>query len=182
MTQHQPVTILLVEDDAGHALLIEKNLRRAGIANSIVKLDTGQKAVDFLLKKGEYSSDTQPAPPLILLDLNLPELDGYQVLKIIKNDERLKAIPVVVLTTTDNPHEVAKCYELGCNVYITKPVEYEQFSDAIRRLGLFLSIGESPGAGGVRRLMTEWRGRFSGDRRSDCLYSVLCIGDADEHR
>ena len=144
---HQPVTILLIEDDPGHALLIEKNLRRAGIANNIVKLDTGQKAVDFLLKKGEYSADTHPAPPLILLDLNLPVLDGYQVLRVIKNDERTKTIPVVVLTTTDNPHEVAKCYELGCNVYITKPVEYEQFSDAIRKLGLFLSIVRVPEAG-----------------------------------
>lgn len=144
MTQHQPVTILLVEDDPGHALLIEKNLRRAGIANNIVVLDNGQKAVDFLFKNGAYSGDSQPAPPLILLDLNLPVLDGYQVLKAIKNEERTKSIPVVVLTTTDNPHEVARCYELGCNVYITKPVEYEQFSDAIRRLGLFLSIVRVP--------------------------------------
>jgi CheY-like chemotaxis protein len=144
---HQPITILLIEDDPGHALLIEKNLRRAGIANSIIKLDTGQKAVDFLFKKGDYSADTQPVPPLILLDLNLPVLDGYQFLRIIKNDERTRSIPVVVLTTTDNPQEVAKCYELGCNVYITKPVEYEKFSDAIRRLGLFLSIVRVPEAG-----------------------------------
>jgi len=142
--QHQPVTILLIEDDPGHAVLIEKNLRRAGIANNIIRLDTGQKAVDFLFKKGEYSADTQPAPPLILLDLNLPVLDGYQFLRIVKNDERTKSIPVVVLTTTDNPLEVAKCYELGCNVYITKPVEYEKFSDAIRRLGLFLTIVRVP--------------------------------------
>jgi len=104
------------------------------------------KAVDFLLKKGAYSSNTQPAPPLILLDLNLPELDGYQVLKIIKSEERLKSIPVVVLTTTDNPHEVAKCYELGCNVYITKPVNYESFANAIRQLGLFFSVIQVPPA------------------------------------
>jgi CheY-like chemotaxis protein len=147
MTNHQPVTILLVEDDPGHALLIEKNLRRAGIANNIVSLNDGQKAVDFLFKKGDYSNDDHPAPPLILLDLNLPVLDGYQVLKAIKNDERTKSIPVVILTTTDNPHEVARCYELGCNVYITKPVEYDQFSDAIRKLGLFLSIVQVPEKG-----------------------------------
>ena len=145
--QYQPVTILLIEDDPGHAVLIEKNLRRAGIANHIIILNTGQKAVDFLFKKGDYSADTQPSPPLILLDLNLPELDGYQVLRIIKNDERTKSIPVVVLTTTDNPHEVIKCYELGCNVYISKPVEYEKFSDAIRKLGLFLSIVRVPEPG-----------------------------------
>jgi len=144
MENHQPVTILLVEDDPGHAVLIEKNLRRAGIANNFVKLDNGQKAVDFLLKTGEYQGNNNPAPPLILLDLNLPVLDGYQVLKIIKNDARTKSIPVVVLTTTDNPHEVARCYELGCNVYVTKPVEYDNFCDAIRKLGLFISIIQVP--------------------------------------
>lgn len=145
MNNHQSVTILLIEDDEGHALLIEKNLRRAGIANNIITLDNGQKAVDFLLKTGDYSGDDHPAPLLILLDLNLPVLDGYQVLKIIKNDARTRQIPVVVLTTTDIPQEVSRCYELGCNVYVTKPVEYEQFSEAIRMLGLFLSVVKVPG-------------------------------------
>jgi CheY-like chemotaxis protein len=143
-TVQQPVMILLVEDDAGHAVLIEKNLRRGGIANSIVKMDTGRKAVDFLFKQGEFSADTNPSPVMILLDLNLPDLDGYQVLKIIKCDDRTKHIPVVILTTTDNPQEVARCYELGCNVYMSKPVEYDSFSDAVRRLGLFLSIVKTP--------------------------------------
>lgn len=146
MAEQQPVTILLVEDDPGHALLIEKNLRRAGIANEIVVLGDGRKAVDFLVKEGDYRDDRRPAPPLILLDLNLPVLDGYQVLKFIKNDGRTRQIPVIVLTTTDNPSEIAKCYDLGCNVYITKPVEYEKFSDAIRTLGLFLSIVKVPEA------------------------------------
>jgi CheY-like chemotaxis protein len=144
MKNQEAVTILLVEDDPGHALLIEKNLRRAGIANSIIKLDDGQKAVNFLFKTGDYSGSDHPAPFLILLDLNLPVLNGDQVLGIIKNDERTKQIPVVVLTTTDNPHEVSRCYELGCNVYVTKPVEYEKFSDAIRMLGLFLAIVKVP--------------------------------------
>jgi CheY-like chemotaxis protein len=145
--EHQPVTILLIEDDEGHALLIERNLRRAGIANDIVRLDDGRKAVDFLFKQGNYSGDEHTAPDLILLDLNLPVLDGFQVLKIIKNDDRTKQVPVVILTTTDNPDEVAKCYDLGCNVYITKPVEYEKFSDAVRRLGLFLTIVRVPEIG-----------------------------------
>ncbi|MEK6700112.1 MAG: response regulator [Nitrospirota bacterium] len=144
MEDARHVTILLVEDDPGHAVLIEKNLRRANIANSIITLGDGRKAVDFLFKEGEYGRGSHPTPFLILLDLNLPVLDGYQVLKIIKNDERTKRIPIVVLTTTDNPHEVARCYELGCNVYITKPVEYAQFSDAIRTLGLFFSIVKVP--------------------------------------
>jgi len=140
MENHEHLTILLVEDDPGHALLIEKNLRRAGIVNRITKLDTGQKAVDFLLKKGEYQGQEQVAPFLILLDLNLPVLNGYQVLETIKGTELTKHIPVVILTTTDNPHEINRCYELGCNVYVTKPVEYEQFCESIRKLGLFLSI------------------------------------------
>jgi CheY-like chemotaxis protein len=140
MSDHQSVTILLVEDDPGHALLIEKNLRRANITNTIFKVDTGQKAIDFVFNnEGEHHG-----PLMILLDLNLPVLDGFQVLKTIKNDERTKQIPVVVLTTTDNPHEVARCYENGCNVYITKPVEYEEFSKAIQSLGLFLSIVKVP--------------------------------------
>jgi CheY-like chemotaxis protein len=144
MDSQLPVTILLVEDDAGHALLIEKNLRRSGITNDIITLDNGQKAVDFLLKEGDYQEDRRPTPLLILLDMNLPVLDGYQVLKIIKNNAHTRQIPVVVLTTADAPHEVARCYELGCNVYVAKPVDYGQFSEAIRNLGLFLSIVKIP--------------------------------------
>lgn len=144
MCSHQAVTILLVEDDAGHARLIEKNLHRAGVSNEIIHLDDGQKAVDFLFNEGRYASGANLVPLLILLDLNMPVLDGYQVLSRIKADERTKRIPVVMLTTTDNPHEIAKCYELGCNIYVTKPVEYESFSEAIRNLGLFLSIVKVP--------------------------------------
>ncbi|OGW39647.1 MAG: hypothetical protein A2Y97_02840 [Nitrospirae bacterium RBG_13_39_12] len=144
MDKQQPITMLLVEDDAGHARLIEKNLRRGGITNEIITVENGQEAVDFLFKKGKYFGDKHTAPLLVLLDLNLPVLDGYQVLKLIKENEQTKRIPIVILTTTDNPHEVSKCYELGCNVYITKPVEYEQFSEAIRNLGLFLSIVTIP--------------------------------------
>jgi CheY-like chemotaxis protein len=144
MTNRRPTTILLVEDDPGHAILIRKNLRRAGIANDIVTLDDGQKAVDFLLKRGGYQDDSRPEPLLILLDLNLPVLDGCQVLKIIKNDERTRQIPIVVLTTTDTPWEMAKCFELGCNVYITKPMEYDLFMKAIQEIGLFLSVVKVP--------------------------------------
>lgn len=144
MNEHELVTILLVEDDPGHARLIEKNLRRGGVSNEIIVLDNGQKAIDFLFKEGDYSKDTKPQLLLILLDLNLPVLDGYEVLQRIKEEESTKRIPVVVLTTTDNPHDISRCYELGCNVYVTKPVEYEQFSEAIRQLGLFLAIIKIP--------------------------------------
>jgi CheY-like chemotaxis protein len=84
---------------------------------------------------------------LVLLDLNMPVLDGYQVLQRMKADERTKHIPVIILTTTDDPREVSKCYELGCNVYITKPVDYEQFAEAMRKLGLFLLVVMIPDGG-----------------------------------
>ena len=144
MTSHQPITILLVEDDPGHAVLIEKNLRRAGISHDIVTVNDGQSAVDVLLKRDSSPGYAHADPQLVLLDLNLPVLDGYQVLKIIKQDERTKRIPVIVLTTTDNPSEVAKCYELGCNAYVTKPVEYEAFCNAIQNLGQLLSVMNVP--------------------------------------
>jgi len=144
MPADQPVTILLVEDDPGHARLIERNLRRAHITNDIVMLSDGQQAIDYLFKERAYREATHVMPLLMLLDLNLPQLDGYQVLERIKADERTRHIPVLILTTTDEPHEIERCYALGCNVYITKPVEYEQFAEAIRKLGLFLSIVQIP--------------------------------------
>jgi len=144
MSNIQAVTILLVEDDPGHARLIEKNLRRSNITNEIKAIHDGQHAIDYLFKQGEYVDSPHASPLLVLLDLNLPGLDGYQVLQQMKGDEKTKRIPVVILTTTDDKREVARCYELGCNVYITKPVDYEQFSEAIRKIGLFLSVVTVP--------------------------------------
>lgn len=144
MPHRQEVTILLVEDDPGHARLIEKNLRRSNITNDIVVINDGQQAVDFLFSEGDYSGRRPHRPILVLLDLNLPGLDGYQVLQRMKGDDRTKRIPVVILTTTDDVREVERCYDLGCNVYVTKPVDYEQFSDAIRKLGLFLTVVTIP--------------------------------------
>ncbi len=144
MDATHPVTILLVEDDLGHARLIEKNLQRANIANAIMKLDNGQQAVDFLFSEGEYSGAKPPTPLLVLLALNLPVLNGHQVLKRMKEDPRTRRIPVIILTTTEDSREVHKCYELGCNVFITKPVDYDQFVDAVRKIGLFISIVQIP--------------------------------------
>ncbi len=134
------ITIILVEDDMGHARLIEKNLRRAGISNRIIHLSSGNKALEYFHNNEHSSSHT-----LILLDLNLPEIDGYDILQFLKSTPKTKSIPVIVLTTTDNPKEIDRCYELGCNVYITKPVEYIAFTDAIRKLGLMLAIVRIPG-------------------------------------
>jgi CheY-like chemotaxis protein len=144
MPADQSVTILLVEDDPGHARLIERNLRRAHITNEIVMLSDGQQAVDYLFKERTYAEASHAMPLLMLLDLNLPGLDGYQVLTCLKADAHTRHIPVIILTTTDEPQEIERCYALGCNVYLTKPVAYEKFALAIRRLGLFLSIVQIP--------------------------------------
>jgi CheY-like chemotaxis protein len=149
MSDIDDLTILLVEDDPGHTRLIEKNLRRANIRNEIAFATNGQEALDYLFSDGEYANTHHPSQLLVILDLNMPVLDGYQVLERMKADERTKRIPVIILTTTDDPREVARCYELGCNVYITKPVDYEQFSEAMRKLGLFLMVVMIPdGASG----------------------------------
>jgi len=140
MNKTHDVTILLVEDDTGHARLIEKNLRRSGIINHITTVGDGRQAIDYLFSEGVHARSQRVPHLLVLLDLNLPVLDGYQVLERMKADQRTKRIPVVVLTTTDDPREVSRCYDLGCSVYVTKPVDYLQFAEAIRRLGLFLSI------------------------------------------
>ena len=147
MTDFQDITILLVEDDPGHARLIEKNLRRANVTNRIDRVADGQQAVDYLFCEGEYAERQHSSSLLVLLDLNMPVLDGYQVLERMKSDERTKRIPVIILTTTDDAREVARCYELGCNVYITKPVDYDQFTEAMRKLGLFLLVVMIPGGG-----------------------------------
>jgi CheY-like chemotaxis protein len=144
MCDKREVNILVVEDDPGHARLIEKNLKRAKISNAITTVSDGQQALDYLFSKGEYAEHVRPSPLLVLLDLNMPGIDGYQVLERMKADEGTKHIPVVILTTTDDAREVSRCYELGCNVYITKPVDYDKFSEAVQQLGLFLSIVTVP--------------------------------------
>ena len=143
MTSHQTVTIIMIEDDQGHARLIEKNIRRAGISNEIRHFTDGTSALEFLYD--HPSGPAQNGPALILLDLNLPDMSGTDLLGRFKaEDSALKRTPIIVLTTTDDKVEVQNCYDLGCNVYITKPVNYDSFADAIRQLGLFLSVIQVP--------------------------------------
>ena len=138
----KPIRILLVEDDPGHAFLIKKNLRRGGILNEIIHIDNGQSAIDYLsaapYQQGRYEG------LVVILDLNLPVLSGYQVLERIKSDDQMKKIPVVILTTTDIPQEIDKCYQLGCNIFITKAIQYDELCTAVRNLGLLLSIIKVP--------------------------------------
>jgi CheY-like chemotaxis protein len=139
-----PVTILLVEDDPGHARLIEKNVRRAGVSNAIVPFSDGTSLLAHLFGEDGDGRRTAVAPILVLLDLNLPDMGGTDILARIKADERLRRTPVIVLTTTDDKQEIQRCYDLGCNVYITKPVDYDAFATAIRQLGLFLAVMQVP--------------------------------------
>ena len=144
MPDQQPVRIIMIEDDEGHARLIEKNIRRAGISNDLTHFLDGTSALAHLFKIAE---EGDAGPVLVLLDLNLPDMSGTDVLAKIKGDERLHRTPVVILTTTDDKAEIARCYDLGCNVYITQPVNYESFADAIRQLGFFLSVIKVPDNG-----------------------------------
>ena len=142
----KPVTIIMIEDDEGHARLIERNIRRSGVNNEIVPFTDRTTAVRYLFGSDGSGLDHKGEALLILLDLNLPDMGGIEILQRVKENKHLKATPVVVLTTTDDSQEIKRCYELGCNVYITKPVNYESFANAIRQLGLFFSVIQVPPA------------------------------------
>ncbi|MGD9921112.1 MAG: response regulator [Pseudorhodoplanes sp.] len=142
MSEH--VTIIMIEDDEGHAKLIERNIRRAGVSNEIIPFANGTEAVRFLFGADGSGGVSHGRPMLILLDLNLPDMSGVDILRRVKENEHMKLTPVVVLTTTDDEREIKRCYDLGANVYITKPVNYESFANAIRQLGLFFSVIQVP--------------------------------------
>jgi CheY-like chemotaxis protein len=141
---NRPVTIVMIEDDEGHARLIERNIRRSGINNEIVAFANGTAALNYLFGRDREGAERKGEALLILLDLNLPDMTGLDILRQVKESRSLKCVPVVVLTTTDDAQEIKRCYELGCNVYITKPVNYDSFANAIRQLGLFFSVIHVP--------------------------------------
>ena len=143
----RPFTILLAEDDDGHAALVQRNLRRAGVTNAIVRVTDGQAALDHVRGNLARLDGQATETLLILLDINMPRVDGIEVLRHLKNDPATSQIPIIILTTTDAPKDVDTCYQLGCSVYVTKPVLYEQFVEAVSRLGRFLQVVDLPGAG-----------------------------------
>ncbi len=136
--------ILIAEDDEGHFALIKKSLQRAGITNEILKFADGQEILDFLFMTGHGPKRQPDTEYLMLLDIRMPKVDGIQVLEKIKQDSELKKIPVIMLTTTDDPATVERCHRLGCSIYIVKPVDYDGFTDTVRKIGLFLSVVEMP--------------------------------------
>jgi CheY-like chemotaxis protein len=140
-------TILIVDDDLGHCELVRRNLRRAGVSNEIRAIHDGISALDFVLGRGAYIGQPHCANLLILLDINMPGgLSGLDVLQALKEDPAGRMTPVIMLTTTDDPRDIDRCYALGCNVYITKPVDPEHFIDAVKRLGMMLSVIQVPHA------------------------------------
>lgn len=147
MAMTREVVILIAEDDSGHARLIERNLTRAGLNNQIEGFANGQEILDFLFLQGEARQRIQDTPYLLLLDIRMPKVDGAEVLRQIKQDPELRKIPVLMLTTTDDPREVERCHALGCSNYIVKPVDYDKFAEAIKQLGLFITLVQVPGIG-----------------------------------
>jgi len=145
----QEVIILIAEDDDGHAELIRKNLTRARISNAVIRFTDGQEVVDYLFRLGDGPHRKTGDAFILLLDIRMPKLNGTEVLKKLKADPELRKIPVVMITTTDDPREIEYCYSMGCGGYITKPVEYETFVTAIRQLGFFLSIVQVPKINGI---------------------------------
>lgn len=141
---NKEVVIVIAEDDEGHANLIMRNLKRVGVANTILHFKDGQETLDFLFRRGDGPHRQIGTPYLLLLDIRMPKVDGTEVLRQIKQDSELCKIPVVMITTTDDPREVENCHKLGCSNYVAKPVDYDQFVEAITRLGLFLMVVTMP--------------------------------------
>ena len=142
------VIIVIAEDDDGHATLIEKNLKRAGILNEIIRFKDGQETLDYLFQKGKGARRENNKALMLLLDIRMPKVDGVEVLREVKADKELRKIPVIMITTTDDPREVENCHALGCSNYVTKPIDYDKFVEAIRQLGLFLLVVEVPNING----------------------------------
>jgi two-component system response regulator len=138
-------TILLVEDNPDHEALTLRALKKAGLANPVVVARDGAEALEYLFGTGKYAGrDTDSIPQTVLLDLKLPKVDGLQVLQRMRADERTRLIPVVVLTSSDEERDLAESYKLGANSYIRKPVDFANFVEATRQLGLYWLVLNRP--------------------------------------
>jgi len=137
------VVILVGEDDEGHFELIRKNLLRAGVSNEMHRLANGQEILDFFLTMSKRPKQKHNGQKyILLLDIRIPKVDGVEVLEKIKQDKIFLKLPVIILTVADGPHTIEQCYNLGCNTYIVKPTEHEDFEETIQKIGRFLSVVE----------------------------------------
>lgn len=140
MNKNKELIILIAEDDDGHAELIKEALRESGVCNPIIRFSDGEEVWNFFSNKNEGDGRDINKNYLLLLDINMPRMDGVEVLRRLKTSEDLKEIPIMMLTTTDDPREIEACYKLGCNLYIHKPVDFIKFTETLNRLGLFLQV------------------------------------------
>ena len=136
------IHFLLVEDDDNHAHLVTRSLSKARVGNRVSRVADGEEAIKFLRLEGEYANETHP--DVILLDLKLPKVDGHEVLSTIKQDDKLRAIPVVVMTTSDAEADRAKAYEHHANSYVVKPVDFEKFRQLVNDLCLYWGVWNEP--------------------------------------
>ncbi len=143
MAEHSPIDVLLVEDDPGDVLMTREAFEENKVANRLAVVPDGVDAMAFLRKEGEYAD--APTPDLVLLDLNLPRMDGREVLAAMKSDPELRRIPVVVLTTSEAEEDVLRSYSLHANAYVTKPVDFQRFIDVVRQIDdFFVSVVRLP--------------------------------------
>jgi CheY-like chemotaxis protein len=137
---HKDLIILIAEDDDGHAELIREGLVNSGVCNEIKRFQNGLEVWEFLSGTSKTEIRDKTRAYLLLLDINMPKMDGTEVLRRIKSDEKLKETLIIMLTTTDDPREIETCYKLGCNMYVTKPIQFDKFAETLRRMGLFIQI------------------------------------------
>jgi CheY-like chemotaxis protein len=143
--------ILMVEDDPNDVELTLTALEEYHLANELVVTRDGQQALDYLYYRGEFSGRPQGNPAVMLLDLKLPKIDGLEVLQKIKSDERLKMIPVVVLTSSQEERDMMRSYSLGVNAYVVKPVDFHEFVNAVKELGAFWAVINEPPPGSMKK-------------------------------
>lgn len=139
------LSVVIAEDDDGHATLVRRNLKRAGLESEPVHLRDGQEMLDYIYRRGAWSGRPPHEALVLIVDLKMPRLGGMEVLEQLKTDEALARIPVFVFTTTDDPIELDRCYELGAAACIVKPVTYAAFAEVVQRLAQFLLMARIPG-------------------------------------
>jgi two-component system response regulator len=145
MSEFEQVEILLVEDNALDAELTTRALKSGGLANKLLWVRDGQEALDFLFRTGDYAGREDTVPRLVLLDLKMPKVDGLEVLKAVKANEKTKRIPVVVMTSSQEERDVAQTYDMGVNSYVVKPVDFNALAELARQAGYYwLAINRTP--------------------------------------